>query len=220
MVELTINKHFETDGSDDYAELLIQSDVINPDLIADVCSGAKWNTMIPADDNCLCVRISRTAIRTPGVRKELECLVHYLKEKEQSIHEKQSSIQGNNRMLDELVSFLRDGADDGILETPGNRASCVAGCEQGNTVFEQDSILVSQAINSEKEIPEGHKWYDTMLAIHPDDAIAWNAKGLTLVEAGSFQEALACFTRALEIDPGYTEALYNRDHIPPMQYID
>ncbi len=43
--------------------------------------------------------------------------------------------------------------------------------------------------------------------------MAWNNKGNTLARLGHFDEALACYERALEIDPDYRGAWVNKGYV-------
>ncbi len=42
------------------------------------------------------------------------------------------------------------------------------------------------------------------------DAVQWNNKGASLAELGRHQDALACYDRAIEINPRYASAWYNK----------
>ncbi|MDN7026014.1 tetratricopeptide repeat protein [Methanoculleus sp. FWC-SCC1] len=208
MVEIQISRYFETEDADECAELLVESECIDPAVAAEIRSTVKWVSVASADDGSLVLRLSASAMQNPALREELEGLVETLTEKERVLR---SPAYRNNRLLDDLVSSLQ--GDKGELDAPDTG-------ERSPSQFELDRILLSQAICSGEEVLEGHKWYDTILTNNPDDAVAWNAKGLDFVAKGEFKEAFACFTRALEIDPGYAQARYNRDHIPQMYYFE
>ncbi len=47
----------------------------------------------------------------------------------------------------------------------------------------------------------------------PENAYAWNSKGIELGKLGKYQEAIACFDRALERNPRDEEALHNKGTI-------
>ena len=46
--------------------------------------------------------------------------------------------------------------------------------------------------------------YDRALELDPQDAAAWNNKGLVLVKLGHYKEALSCYDRARRLDQGRT----------------
>ena len=52
--------------------------------------------------------------------------------------------------------------------------------------------------------------HDMALGSFKRDAANWNSQGTTLARTGRHEEALACFAKALEIDPRYGAAWYNR----------
>ena len=54
------------------------------------------------------------------------------------------------------------------------------------------------------------KLLNSILVIKPDDAEAWNNKGITLNKLGRFEEVLAAYDKAIDIKPDYTEAWYNK----------
>ncbi len=51
---------------------------------------------------------------------------------------------------------------------------------------------------------------DRVLAMNPQDAVAWYNKGVELKDLGRSEEALACFDRALAINPQYAVAWNNK----------
>jgi len=204
MVEIKISRYFEKGDEDECAELLIESECIDPTVTAEIRANMKWISVASVDDGSLVLQLPASAMQNPALREELEGLVATLTEKELVMR---SPVYRNNRLLDDLVSSLR--GDKGQPRVPEKG-------EHPPSQVELDRILLSRAICSGEEVPEGHKWYDTILANNPNDTAAWNAKGLDCVAKGEFKEAFACFTRALEIDPEYAQARYNRDHIPPM----
>ncbi len=55
---------------------------------------------------------------------------------------------------------------------------------------------------------ESLKSYDDILARNQSNVRAWYLKGYTLSRLDRNEEALACYDRALEIDPGYYPARY------------
>ncbi|MCU0632965.1 MAG: tetratricopeptide repeat protein [Methanolinea sp.] len=49
---------------------------------------------------------------------------------------------------------------------------------------------------------EALECFDRTLAIDPDFAIAWQAKGVALHNLGRYEEAIECYDRAFALDPG------------------
>ena len=50
---------------------------------------------------------------------------------------------------------------------------------------------------------EAIKYYDKAIEIDPNNANAWNNKGLALDNLGKYEEAIKCYDKAIEIDPNY-----------------
>lgn len=49
-----------------------------------------------------------------------------------------------------------------------------------------------------------------VIKLKPDSYKAWNNQGYTLVRLGRDEEAIAAFNQALEINPDYASAYYNK----------
>lgn len=52
--------------------------------------------------------------------------------------------------------------------------------------------------------------FDNAIALDPDDADAYNARGQVWLDKGDNDSAISDFDRAIELDPGKAEAYYNR----------
>ena len=52
--------------------------------------------------------------------------------------------------------------------------------------------------------------FDKVLKINPQDAAAWNDKGIIFLAQGKGKQALASFDKAIALKPGYSDALLNR----------
>jgi tetratricopeptide (TPR) repeat protein len=57
---------------------------------------------------------------------------------------------------------------------------------------------------------EALKSYSKALDINPNDADAWNNKGLALESLGRLGDAIKSYTKALDIDPNDADAWFNR----------
>jgi len=53
-------------------------------------------------------------------------------------------------------------------------------------------------------------WYDKATELNPNNANAWNNKGLALSQLGLYQEAIKWYDKAIEIDPNHNIALCNK----------
>jgi len=61
-----------------------------------------------------------------------------------------------------------------------------------------------------KRYEDAIKCYDEALKINPEDAFAWNNKGIALDNLGRYDEAIACYDEALKINPEDAFAWYNK----------
>ena len=59
-------------------------------------------------------------------------------------------------------------------------------------------------------IKSASEYYEKVLEYHPDNAIAINNIGATLLEKEKYEEALAYFDRAITIDPKYLNCYYGK----------
>jgi tetratricopeptide (TPR) repeat protein len=62
-----------------------------------------------------------------------------------------------------------------------------------------------------KECYDAISWYDKAIELDPNNAKAWNNKGMTIGNLGKYQEAIKCYDKAIELDPNMTVARKNRD---------
>jgi len=46
-----------------------------------------------------------------------------------------------------------------------------------------------------------HAYYENAVGLNSKDTLAWNNKGLVLLNRGKYLESLACWDKAIEIDP-------------------
>ena len=56
---------------------------------------------------------------------------------------------------------------------------------------------------------EALKLFEEAIGKEPQNAIAWGGKGVALVNLGKYQEAIDCFDKAIQLDPGYANAHNN-----------
>ena len=60
------------------------------------------------------------------------------------------------------------------------------------------------------DIKTASEYYEKVLEYHPDNAIAINNIGATLLEQGKYDEALTYFDKAISIDPRYMNCYYGK----------
>ena len=87
------------------------------------------------------------------------------------------------------------------------------------TLGKYDDKLKLQALNfffkardlhDEGKYSEALKYFDKYMKIFPNDAKAFNFRGLTYQSKKEYEKAIEDFSKALKIDPDYTAALSNR----------
>ncbi|WJI09978.1 tetratricopeptide repeat protein [Methanobacterium sp. CWC-01] len=71
-------------------------------------------------------------------------------------------------------------------------------------------LLVYDLKNKMDKYQEAVAIYDDSLKTNPQDTIAWNNKGTTLISINEYQEAIKCFDKALKIDPKDAAAWHNK----------
>lgn len=76
----------------------------------------------------------------------------------------------------------------------------------------KETVLVHKGMDRVKrnELDEAMEFFDQVLEMNPENADAWNNKGVALFKMGRPGDALECYDRALAADPGNIEALRNR----------
>ncbi|AKB24116.1 hypothetical protein MSMTP_0647 [Methanosarcina sp. MTP4] len=77
---------------------------------------------------------------------------------------------------------------------------------EGKTAEEWYRLAVGET-DPEKKI----EYFDKVIELKPDFAGAWNLKGLEYVVLKRYEDAIACFDKALEIRSIYPEARYNKE---------
>ena len=76
----------------------------------------------------------------------------------------------------------------------------------------KEKVLVHKGMDRVKrnEFEEAIEFFDQVLEANPQNADAWNNKGVALFSMGRPEEALECYDQALAADPENLEALRNR----------
>jgi hypothetical protein len=80
----------------------------------------------------------------------------------------------------------------------------------GNATLDRSDFENAEFAQSMGRLNDSLRSYDDILARNQSNVKAWYLKGYTLSRLGRYDEALACYDRALEIDPGYYQAMYAR----------
>ena len=84
---------------------------------------------------------------------------------------------------------------------------------QANATLDQRDFENAEVAESMGLLNESLKSYDDILARNQSNAQAWFLKGYALSRLGRYNEALACYNRALEIDPGFYQAMYAKNEL-------
>ena len=81
----------------------------------------------------------------------------------------------------------------------------------GNATRDQRDFENAEFAQGMGRLNDSLKSYDDIIARNKSNIRAWYLKGYTLSRLEMYDEALACYDRALEIDPGYYQAVYPRN---------
>jgi len=77
--------------------------------------------------------------------------------------------------------------------------------KEGKTAEEWFELGVS-AVDPQQKI----KYYSNCIELYPENAAAWNNKGVTIKKLGRYEEAITCYDKALAITPKGTGAWTNK----------
>src|SRR5580692_12055394 len=127
-------------------------------------------------------------------------------------------------------SITGDALDDGASSAPGAAPS-----PQDSTAYSDAVALLKKAdalgaASAAKDAyASARAKLQALIARSPQFAAAWNSLGYTQRKLGSYDDALASYGKALELRPGYAEALeyrgeaflrLNRLHDAKQAYLD
>ena len=79
--------------------------------------------------------------------------------------------------------------------------------------YENDSLILFYIANCyyyNNNLDESVQYFDKDIEINPQDAVAWNNKGVALDDLGRYEEAIAAYDRAIEINSQLAEAWNNK----------
>lgn len=139
-------------------------------------------------------------------KKELEeCRLKGLSEKK--VHKKQSNRPA---IITIITAVLLCTFGLGIYLLV--HRSAVNSEAEHDSKAEQALILCQQAIN-QGSFGKAINYCDEMLATHPDNALAWNNKGVALYAMGQNSEVIACFDNALAQRPNDPVFITNKKKV-------
>ncbi len=98
------------------------------------------------------------------------------------------------------------------LEAEGRYADCLATVEALLETYPQAPGLCGLAGVANKHLGQFEKaiaWYDRLVALQPENSVAWVDRANCLSDMGRLQEAVADYERALALQPGHAAALNN-----------
>ena len=58
---------------------------------------------------------------------------------------------------------------------------------------------------------------DRSISLNPDNALAFNTKGNILYKLGKYKDAIECYNKAIEIEPLFVRAWYNKKMASELQ---
>ncbi len=82
---------------------------------------------------------------------------------------------------------------------------------QINPSYYDALIGKGMALANEGDLPMSLDCFEKATRTRPRDPSGWNNKGVILREMGRYQDALTCFTRAIDLDSNHEAAMRNRE---------
>ena len=160
---------------------------------------------------------SAVALGTLGDRSAVPALIEVLRDEVADVRMQSVTALaelGDNSAIPALVEALRD-EDEGFYERPSIRI-CAAEvlAEFGDAAITEllkavisfpNSSYVVQALRCVCSSPNEKKLAATKEKLKEYSAFEWNRRGFELATQGNYQEAIACFQKAIEIDPEWEE---------------
>jgi tetratricopeptide (TPR) repeat protein len=111
----------------------------------------------------------------------------------------------NSNLIDVSISTEQKKAIEDQIEGMARRLKEIPINKMIQNDLSVDSVQ-SFSQDNNKPIPCDHIEPE----INPDNADAYNNKGLSLYYSGKYNEAIECYDKALEINPDYAQAYYNK----------
>jgi tetratricopeptide (TPR) repeat protein len=111
----------------------------------------------------------------------------------------------NSHLIDVSISIEQKKALEDQIEGMAKRIKEIP----INKMIEKEILsdsMQSFSQDNNKPIPCDHK----EMEINPENADAYNNKGISLYYSGKYNEAIECYDKALEINPDYAQAYYNK----------
>ncbi len=111
----------------------------------------------------------------------------------------------NSQLIDVSISTEQKKALEDQIEGMARRLKEIPINKMIQNDLSTDSVQ-SFSQDNNKPIPCDHK----EMEINPENADAYNNKGISLYYSGKYNEAIECYDKALEINPDYAQAYYNK----------
>jgi tetratricopeptide (TPR) repeat protein len=111
----------------------------------------------------------------------------------------------NSNLIDTSISTEQKKAIEDQIEGMARRLKEIPINKMIQNDLSVDSVQ-SFSQDNNKPIPCDHIEPE----INPDNADAYNNKGISLYYSGKYNEAIECYDKALEIKPDYAQAYYNK----------
>jgi len=112
-----------------------------------------------------------------------------------------------SKLAQYIIKFIKPNYMN--INTAHNKLTTLAGKWKvelpPNYYFEVGNIYFNLS-----KYDEALKAYDKAIKIKPDDAKAWNNKGVTLDNLGRYDEEFKAYDKAIKINPDYADAWYNK----------
>ncbi len=136
-------------------------------------------------------------------------------------------------MSEKSVKYMRMAIDEGVgyeddlkkaafqiidagLDNKKDTVTRIAYLEKAMTLFSDDNNFAKQLLNiylRKNDIPKAMECLDKSIAINPKDAPMYEIKGQLLETNEDFEGAVACYQKAIDVDPTYTSAYGNMGRI-------
>ncbi len=127
------------------------------------------------------------------------------------------NLNPNDAQLKEEAEKLKADADEILLfskrencKTAADSAAFISDLMALHKAKPQENRYFNMLISYYNEHPDKKQaWINEEVTIVPDNKMAWAIKGETEMRAGKWDDAIASYKKALEIDPNFTAVVFN-----------